>query len=342
MKRLFVVFCLGLAVMAAMEALANDQVKKVGERKTWQCEITKTSPDSITIDRNGIVDELLVTEIEKITLDSEPAEFAKAREELSKGQNEDARDTLQRVKEGNLSRSLLVAERSYLLAVANARIALSGGDVKLQDAMKGLEKFLDKFPRYFRVRDIQLIYGSMCLQMNKPNDAMKCFQELSKCKSDPIVRAQGLLGVSTVSISKGNADEAMKALSQVKQLLDAGELKARQKEMELSYKIGEARCATIQKDFDKAMKIAQAVINDSSPEDIANNANAYNTLGLALVAQGKSKDAILAFLHTHLLYSKDPSLHSEALTNIAQQWRKLGNDQRAREWEKIRVDRYGK
>ena len=59
MKRLFVVFCLGLAVMAAMEALANDQVKKIGEKKTWQCEITKTSPDSITIDRNGIVDELL-------------------------------------------------------------------------------------------------------------------------------------------------------------------------------------------------------------------------------------------------------------------------------------------
>ena len=342
MKRLFVVFCLGLAVMAAMEALANDQVKKIGERKTWQCEITKTTPDSITIDRNGIVDELLVTEIEKITLDSEPAEFAKAREELSKGQNEDARDTLQRVKEGNLSRSLLVAERSYLLAVANARIALSGGDVKLQDAMKGLEKFLDKFPKYFRVRDIQLIYGSMCMQMNRPNDAMKCFQELSKCKSDSIVRAQGLLGVSTVAISKNNADEAMKALSQVKQLLDAGELKARQKEMELSYKIGEARCFTIQKDFDKAMKGAQAVINDTSPEDVVNNANAYNTLGLALVAQGKSKDAILAFLHTHLLYNKDPSLHIEALNNIVQQWRKLGNDQRAREWEKIRVDRYGK
>ena len=43
---------------------------------------------------------------------------------------------------------------------------------------------------------------------------------------------------------------------------------------------------------------------------------AYNALGTALRKAGKPKEAILAFLHVHLLYSTQPDLDAEAVANL--------------------------
>src|SRR5262249_37308545 len=59
---------------------------------------------------------------------------------------------------------------------------------------------------------------------------------------------------------------------------------------------------------------------------------AYNTLGDCLRAANRPKDALIAYLHTDLLYSKDKEEHPRALHAISVLFRKLKLDGRADEF----------
>ena len=85
------------------------------------------------------------------------------------------------------------------------------------------------------------------------------------------------------------------------------------------------------KKFPEAEADVRAVIQASPPEDFAAQSAAYNTLGDCLRAAGKPKDALLAYLHTDVLYAKDKEQHPRALAQIAQLWRELKREDRANE-----------
>ena len=59
---------------------------------------------------------------------------------------------------------------------------------------------------------------------------------------------------------------------------------------------------------------------------------AYNALGDCLRAANRPKDALLAYLHTDLLYSKDRQEHPRALFQIEKLFRLLKQDGRANEY----------
>jgi tetratricopeptide (TPR) repeat protein len=86
------------------------------------------------------------------------------------------------------------------------------------------------------------------------------------------------------------------------------------------------------KDFAKAETLLREVIKSTPPEDAAGQAPAYNTLGDCLRAANRPKDALLAYLHTDLLYSKDKEEHPRALHQISVLFRKLKLDGRADEF----------
>ena len=83
------------------------------------------------------------------------------------------------------------------------------------------------------------------------------------------------------------------------------------------------------KQYKDAEKLVKEVILANPAEDAAAQAPAYNTLGDCLRAANQPKDALLAYLHTDLLYSKDKEEHPEALFQIAALFRQLKQDGRA-------------
>ncbi|MDO4574808.1 MAG: tetratricopeptide repeat protein [Planctomycetia bacterium] len=343
MKRLFVISFVAVAVLSMATGVQSaDRIKRFNE-KPFDCEVKGMTPDTVKADRSGVSEDIPVGEIESLTYDSEPAQFQTARRNIEDSQNEDARTVLRSLKDNALQRDLLKAEKAYLLALVNAKIAQTGGDVTPIKAAEGLESFLKAYPKYFRVYEITLILGNLNLQMNKYDAALKNFEVLAKAKSSPILQARGLLGAGKVLLAKKDGKNGEKVFTQVKKLVDEGELSAVEAEMTLACQLGLARCYALQGDVDKAIKVAQTVIEKSSPEDTITNASAYNTLGAALMTQpGKAKDAIVAFMHTHLMYNADPMLHQESLDCMITLWRKLGNDLRARELEEVKAQRFGK
>ena len=71
------------------------------------------------------------------------------------------------------------------------------------------------------------------------------------------------------------------------------------------------------KKFKEAETLVRQVIQASPPEDAAAQAPAYNTLGDCLRAANRPKEALIAYLHTDLLYSKDKEEHPRALHAIS-------------------------
>jgi tetratricopeptide (TPR) repeat protein len=93
--------------------------------------------------------------------------------------------------------------------------------------------------------------------------------------------------------------------------------------------LAKAESLAATKDFAKAESLLREVILATPPEDAAGQAPAYNTLGDCLRAANRPKDALLAYLHTDIFYSKDKEEHPRALHQIVLLFRQLKQDGRA-------------
>ena len=85
--------------------------------------------------------------------------------------------------------------------------------------------------------------------------------------------------------------------------------------------------------LDQGIQIVNDVIVTADKDDYALHARAYNTLGAAYQAAQKPKDALMAYLHTDVLYFQDPEFHAEALANLVQLWSSVHKPQRSKEAE---------
>lgn len=83
------------------------------------------------------------------------------------------------------------------------------------------------------------------------------------------------------------------------------------------------------------------MILDTDPEQKELQARAYNNLGNSYEQAGRTKDALLAYLHVDVLYSTVPDAHAEALSHLATLWDSVGQSNRAREAKQMLTDKYG-
>jgi tetratricopeptide (TPR) repeat protein len=84
--------------------------------------------------------------------------------------------------------------------------------------------------------------------------------------------------------------------------------------------------------YKDAEALVRQVIQANPAEDADSQAPAYNTLGDCLRAADRSKDALIAYLHTDLLYNKSKEEHARALHGIVSVSRQLKMDARADEF----------
>ncbi len=70
--------------------------------------------------------------------------------------------------------------------------------------------------------------------------------------------------------------------------------------------VGLIRCETAEKKFDAAIEKLRKLVSDSDATDGELFARIYNALGEAHLQAGQEEEALLAFLHTDLLFTNDP------------------------------------
>lgn len=73
------------------------------------------------------------------------------------------------------------------------------------------------------------------------------------------------------------------------------------------------------------------MVKEAPADDTALQAETYLRLGDCQRLQGKSKDALLAYLHIDVLFPMEKSQHAEALFQLSKLWATVGQPSRADE-----------
>ena len=141
-----------------------------------------------------------------------------------------------------------------------------------------------------------------------------------------------------VSILQQEYQEALLRFEQVQDADVAG--------LEVDYhktlaRIGIAHCLAEKGEPVQAIELAREIINTARQADQEIHAKAYNVLGKCYRKQNQKKNAILAYLHTNLLYNRQRDAHAEALYHLTQLWEQSGRKDRSLDTRSLLKSRYG-
>jgi len=327
---------LALAVfsVAAAPSFAADSIKTA--KMTYVGTIKSTSPTEIEFERTGSTAKIPVNEILNILrLDGEPTELNAARAHVTAGRFNDATEALAKIQPADLKREVTKAEYDFLNAYVAAKTALSGtGDVT--KAGSAMVEFVRNHPDSFHVLEANELIGDLLVAGGNYAAAAGYYEKLAAAPwPDYKMRAKVLLGKA--KLAEGQVEEAKATFQSVVDSDVKGADATR-----VAAELGIARCLAAEKKYDEAIAAAKKVIAAVDPENTSVSAQAYNTLGTALAAAGKKRDAVMAFLHVDVLYFNSPGDHAEALENLAELWTDLNRPERATKVRQVLKQRYNK
>ncbi|MBY0398017.1 MAG: tetratricopeptide repeat protein [Thermoleophilia bacterium] len=262
-------------------------------------------------------------QIASVRYDGQPPSFALAETREAAGQLAEAAELYKKAAGEAASRPLLAQSATFKQAEAIADLALSD-PARQAEATTLLEAFLRANPNSRNAPTALEALARLKLQKGDYAGAEKTVADLAKLprggERSAVLRAR-------ILSKRGEHAKAVAELDAIIKAAPEGSARAREA------KLARAESLAGEKKFAEAEAEARSVIAALPPEDAPGQSAAYNTLGDCLRAAGKPKDALLAFLHTDLLYAKDKEQHPRALAQIAKLWRELRQDDRAREAE---------
>jgi tetratricopeptide (TPR) repeat protein len=331
---------LGLATalgLAATAARAEDTVKTVGSKTPSRCAVTGITSTEVTIDENSISKTVPVNEVEWIAFDEEPRQLTSARSEAAAGKFDEALASLKNLNPTDYKRLELRQEIEFYKAYVPAQLALLGSG-NINEAAAAMVAFAKNHATSWHYYDSCQAVGDLALAMKKLPAAQTFYGNLAKAPW-PDFKMRANVALAYALVAQGETAKALPLFETVLSSDARGELADRQK---LAATLGKARCLASAQKPEEAVKMVREVIANSSPEDTAINAQAYNALGGIYRKAHKTDDALLAFLHVELLYPSIPKERIEALENLAALWTEKQRPDRANEAKRILADEYGR
>jgi tetratricopeptide (TPR) repeat protein len=321
-----------LAAWFSMCALAwaVDAVKKT-DGTTINGEISSVSKTEVVIQEKSIP----VNEVEYCIYDSEPAAVKNARLAVVGGRYNEALETLSRLQAGDVTEKEVVQDVEFFRAYSTARMALAGeGDVLAagKDMVGFQTKHADSYHYFKAVETI----GDLLTAAGRFANAETYYAQL-KTAPWPAYRLRAGVAVGRSLLAQNKPQEAMKAFQEV--LADKSEGEAVEEQRQAAV-LGLARGKADSGQHAEAIKEIENIIVKANPEQVGLMAQAYNTLGTALRKSGDGKGALLAFLHVDVLYFSDGNAHAEALANLATLWTEAHQTERAAQSRQLLMERY--
>jgi tetratricopeptide (TPR) repeat protein len=332
-----------VAVAGAMHCMSpacaaefTDRIRTSGGAEAG--EITGTTPLEISLDKGtaGTI-KIPVNQLRSVLLDDEPPELTQARLNAKNGGYATALERLEQLDASKVQRDLVREDVEFYLAYCAAQQAL-GGNGEVTDAGRKLNEFVRRHPQNFHYLEAVETMGDLLMASDKFAAAQKQYAELAKAPwPDYKMRAGVLLGRTLQA--QGKHPDAIQEFDTVLAAADNG---TAAKEQKLSAALGKAVSLAESELLDQAVQLIEQMIQDTDPEQKELQARAYNALGVSYERAGRTKDALLAFLHVDVLYSTVPEAHAEALSHLATLWDAAGQSARAREAKQTLNERYGR
>jgi tetratricopeptide (TPR) repeat protein len=315
---------LALVVSAAARAdeivlIPGSTVKAPSGRVRGQ--IQSESPSEVVIQLGGKDQTVPTDQIGSVRYDGQPPSMILAESRESGGSLAEAAELYKKAAAEAQDKPFVLQAAQYHQAGALADLALADPE-RVAEAIGLLEAFLKAHPRSRHIAPALESLARLQLQKGDYPAAERATAQMTG-----LPRGADRAAVLRARIFARRGEHA-KAIAELDRILSASAgdaVKAREA------RLAKAESLAGLKKFSEAEADVRAVIQASPPEDFAAQSAAYNTLGDCLRAAGKPKDALLAYLHTDVLYAKDKEQHPRALAQIAQLWRELKREDRANE-----------
>jgi tetratricopeptide (TPR) repeat protein len=261
-----------------------------------------------------------------------------ARNAIAAGQYENALTSLERVEPGKVTRPEIKQDVEFYDAYCRAKLALAGGgDVRA--AGRTLANFVSAQPGSYHHLEARMLLGDLLVAVSAFPKAEEQYAKVAEAPwPETRLRAQIARGRTLLAQEKyADAQTAFEAV-----LTEAGSVEgAEGLSLRLGGELGKAECLAGNGQFDEAIKMAEKVIAESQPEDVALNGRAYVTLGNCYRRKpNATKDALLAYLHVDVLYFRNGEAHAESLARLSELWSSVGKPERALEAKQMLSERY--
>jgi tetratricopeptide (TPR) repeat protein len=313
----------------------SDRVRLV--RGSESGEISGMTPLEVTLNKGLPGSRAIpINEIKTVQFDGEPSELSQARVNAANGAYENALDSLAKIDLSTLQRDFIKQDVEFYLAWCAAKLALAGQG-EIGDAGRRLNAFVRNYPQSFHYLAARETMGDLLMAGGGFENAEKQYAELAKSPW-PAYKMRAAVAFGRSLQAQNKHAEAIQQFDAAIALADDG---ADSQNQRLAATLGKAVSLAETGGGEEAVGIIEKVIHDTDPQEKELHARAYNALGKCYEKAGKSKDALLAFLHVDVLYNSVPEAHAEALSHLATLWQSVGQEERAREARKLLADRYG-
>lgn len=324
-------------VWAAAAPLAQAQLDRVydmdGDNVSGA--VTNTSKDGVQLDKAGNTQNFMAGEILKIMFEGDPAPLTKAREFALDGQYESALGELKNINFDSISREVIKQDVAFYMAMSEANLALAG-KAKLDEAVRKTLAFASNNRNSWHFYDAAKLLGDMALASNNSQKALAYYQSLSQAPSaDMKIESRYLQGL--VHLKMGNADAAAAEFDKVLGLKAQTSKTAR---LQSLCKAGKAVTEAQKGNGAGGLDVTKTLIAEMDPADVELAARIYNAQGASYEANDDLEGAIMAYLHTHLMFSAQPDAHAEALKKLIELWPQVGKPERAAEARQELQKRY--
>ncbi len=321
-------FALVAALLLAGAARADEVMlvpgstvkQAIGGRVRGQ--VQSESPSEVVVKLGSSTTTVPTDQIVSIRYDGQPATLQLAETREAAGQLAEAAALFKKAAGEAGDKPYVTQTAQYREAAALADLALVEPE-RARDARDHLARFVRDHPTSRHIIPAREDLARLQLNMGDYTGAEATIAALAR-----LPRAAERAGVlrAKVLAKQGKHDEAVAELDRL--IATFPDRSAGQREARLA----KAESLAGLKKYKEAESLVRQVIAAAPAEDIAAESAAYNTLGDCLRADNRPKDALLAYLHTDLLYGKDKLEHPRALFQIEKLFRQLKQDGRADEY----------
>ena len=285
-------------------------------------QIQSESPSEVVVKLGSTTTSVPTDLIASIRYDGQPATLQLAETRETAGQLAEAAGLFKKAAGEAADKPYVLQTALYREASVLADLALIEPE-RVKDAKDRLLRFVQAHPSSRHIIPAREDLARLQLNTGDFAGAEATIADLAK-----LPKAADRAGVLRAKVlAKQNRHE--EALSELDRLIasfpdrSAGRREAR---------LAKAESLVGLKKFKEAESLVRQVITAAPAEDVSAQSAACNTLGDCLRADNRPKEALLAYLHTDLLYGKDKQEHPRALFHIEKLFRQLKQDGRADEY----------
>ncbi len=179
--------------------------------------------------------------------------------------------------------------------------------------------------------------GDLAVAQGDFPEAVKYYGAISSKAPWPEYKLRAMMSEARALIAQGDFAQAGQKYAAV--LAEPSDTKQARRE-KLFAEVGKARCLAEIDSPDQGIAMIEEVIAKNDPSDTELFGRAYNAYGDCLQKAGKTKDALLAYLHVDVLFYADPEIHAESLYHLTKLWAANDNNDRSVAAKKLLDERY--